>query len=380
MRAAPVLSRRTVLGSGLAAVVLPAAAPAQTPQGRSAAPLLESVARGLENPWSLAFLPDGRMLVSERPGRLRLVAPDGRLSTPLAGLPAVWARGQGGLLDVALSPDFNRSRQIFLSFAEPRDGGAATSVASARLSADATRLEDVAVIFRQLPASGGPVHFGSRIVPARDGALFVTLGERGQKDQSQALSTHYGKVVRIRPDGTVPPDNPFVGRSGIHPEIWSFGHRNVQGAALHPVTGALWTVEHGARGGDEINIPRPGRNYGWPVITYGRDYSGASIGEGTAKDGMEQPVHYWDPSIAPSGMLFYSGDAFPAWKGNLFIGALAGSLLARLTLNGDKVVAEERLLRGLGHRYRDVRQGPDGLIYLLTDSNQGEILRLRPRA
>ncbi|HRK24796.1 MAG TPA: PQQ-dependent sugar dehydrogenase [Beijerinckiaceae bacterium] len=339
---------------------------------------LETLATGLANPWALAFLPDGRMLVTERPGRMRLVSSNGAVSAPLAGVPAVWARGQGGLLDLCLAPDFATSRTLYFSYAEPRDGGAATSVARARLSADATRLDDVKVIFRQQPASGGPVHFGSRIVAGRDGTLFVGLGERGQMDRAQDLSTHYGKVVRIHTDGAAPRDNPFIGKPGILPEIWSVGHRNIQGAALHPETGALWTVEHGAMGGDEINIPEPGRNYGWPVITYGRDYSGAKIGIGPRKDGMEQPIHYWDPSIAPSGMMFYTGDAFPHWRGSLFIGALAGSLVARLTVENNRIVAEERLLAGLGHRYRDIRQGPDGFINLLTDAADGLILRLRP--
>ena len=369
----PPLTRRTLLAALGAAATAPASGQPAT------AYRVERFAGPLENPWSLAFLPDGAMLVTERPGRLRLVSPSGTLSPPLAGVPPVWARGQGGLLDVCPSVTFPQNRLIFLSFAEPREGGgAATSVARAVLSADGTRLEDLRVIFRQLPASSGPVHFGSRIVAARDGTLFVGLGERGQKEKAQDLSTHYGKVVRIHADGGAPRDNPFIGRPGIQPEIWSSGHRNIQGAALHPATGRLWTVEHGAMGGDEINRPEAGRNYGWPVITYGKDYSGARIGIGTAKEGMEQPVHYWDPSIAPSGMLFCTGEAFPRWKGSLFIGALAGSLVVRLTLDGDRIIAEERLLGGLGHRYRDIRQGPDGFIYLLTDASDGAILRLRP--
>jgi glucose/arabinose dehydrogenase len=333
-----------------------------------------TVARGLEHPWGLAFLPDGRMLVTEREGRLRLVSPGGELSAPVAGVPRVAAVGQGGLLDVAIAPDFARSRIIFLSFAEPGDGGQGTAVARARLGDQG--LEDLRIIFRQTPKVGGGLHFGSRLILARDGTLFVTLGERGQREQSQNLGVHLGKVVRIRPDGSVPPDNPFAGRADARPEIWSYGHRNVQGAALHPETGALWTVEHGAMGGDEVNAPRPGRNHGWPVITYGRDYSGARIGQGTSQAGMEQPVHYWDPSIAPSGMMFYSADRFPAWRGSLFVGSLKFGLLARLELDGERVVREERLLEGLGERIRDVRQGPDGLIYLLTDEGSGRILRL----
>ena len=336
-----------------------------------------TVADDLEHPWGLAFLPDGRMLVTERPGRLRIVQPDGRLSAPVAGVPGVAASGQGGLLDVALAPDFPQSRMIYLSYAEPGDGGTAgTTVARGQFSDSG--LQDMQVIFRQEPKVRGGAHFGSRLVFTPDGYLFITTGERGRGDMSQDISRHQGKVIRLRPDGTVPPDNPFVGRANARPEIWSYGHRNVQGAALHPVTGALWTVEHGAMGGDELNIPRPGRNYGWPVITYGLDYSGARIGEGTAKEGMEQPVHYWDPSIAPSGLMFYTGDRFPEWRGNLFVGALNFQLLARLELDGDRVVAEERLLQGFRQRIRDVVQGPDGLIYLLTDEDDGRVLRLEP--
>ena len=242
------------------------------------------------------------------------------------------------------------------------------------LEGDGGRLEDSQVIFRQLPATQGFMHFGSRLAFARDGNLFVTLGERAQRDKAQDLATHYGKVVRIRPDGSVPPDNPFVGKAGVLPEIWSFGHRNPQSAAIHPATGKLWTVEHAARGGDEVNIPRAGRNYGWPVITYGRDYSGLKIGEGTAKAGMEQPVYYWDPSIAPSGMAFYTGSLFPEWQGNLFVGALRGAALHRLVLDGERVVGEEALLRDLGERIRDVRSGPDGALWLLTDNPRGRVL------
>jgi len=338
-----------------------------------------TVATGLEHPWGLAFLPDGRMLVTERAGRLRIAEPDGRLSEPLAGVPEVAASGQGGLLDVALGPDFAQTRLIYLSYAEPGEGGTAgTAVARARLGPGGGRLEDLQVIFRQDPKVTGGAHFGSRLVFARDGNLFITTGDRQQREYVQDLARHQGKVIRIRPDGSIPRDNPFVRRPGAKPEIWSYGHRNLQGADLHPETGQLWTVEHGARGGDELNAPKAGRNYGWPVITYGRDYSGASIGEGTAKPGMEQPVHYWDPSIAPSGLLFYTGDKFPGWRGNLFVGALGFELLARLEVDGERVTAEERLLQGFGDRIRTVRQGPDGYIYLLTDENDGRILRLEP--
>jgi glucose/arabinose dehydrogenase len=341
----------------------------------------ETFAKGLVHPWGMAFLPDGRVLVTERPGRMRLIGKDGRLSPPLQGVPPVFASGQGGLLDVALSPDFASSGLIFFSYSEPRgQGNNGTTVARAKLTGgeDAARLDDVKVIFRQEPATTGGLHFGSRLAFARDGNLFVTLGERFQRDKAQDLGTHYGKVVRIRPDGSVPPDNPFVTEAGARPEIWSYGHRNLQAAAINPATGKLWTVEHGARGGDEVNVPQAGKNYGWPVITYGRDYSFLKIGEGTAKAGLEQPVYYWDPSIAPSGMAFYAGDLIPEWKGNLFVGALAGQALHRLVLDGEKIVGEERLLGDLGERIRDVRSGPDGAIWLLTDSPEGRVLRVVP--
>ena len=339
------------------------------------------MAKGLVHPWALQFLPDGRMLVTERPGRMRVIAKDGRLSAPLEGVPKVVEQNQGGLLDAALSPDFVRSGLIYFTYSEPRGGWrSGTSLARARLvrDGDGGRLEDVKVIFRQEPAAAGGLHFGSRIAFATDGTLFVTLGERYQRDYAQDLSRHWGKVIRINPDGTVPKDNPFVGRDRARPEIWSYGHRNPQSAAIHPGTGKLWIAEHGARGGDEINIPLPGRNYGWPVITYGVDYSGAKIGVGTHKQGMEQPIYYWDPSIAPCGMTFYMGDLFPRWKGNLFVGALLQEHLARLVLEGEKVVAEERLLTDLGERIRDVRQGPDEALYVLTDSAEGRVLRVVP--
>jgi glucose/arabinose dehydrogenase len=338
---------------------------------------VETVARGLEHPWALEFLPDGRMLVTERPGRLRIVDLSGRISQPLAGVPEVEAAGQGGLLDVALDPGFAQNRLVYLSYAELREGGAGTAVARGRLGED--RLDDVRVIYRQQPKVAGGNHFGSRLVFARDGRLFVTQGERfGYRDQAQDLSSLLGKIVRINADGSVPDDNPFVGRAGARPEIWSYGHRNVQAAAIHPETGQLWTVEHGARGGDELNHPEAGKNYGWPVITYGVDYSGLRIGEGTAKEGMEQPVYFWDPVIAPSGMLFYTGDAFPGWKGSVLIGSLRGALV-RLQLESGKVVREERYRDdGLGERIRDVRQGPDGLVYVLTDEEEGRVLRVKP--
>ncbi|MEW6256999.1 MAG: PQQ-dependent sugar dehydrogenase [Pseudomonadota bacterium] len=335
------------------------------------------VATGLENPWSIAFLPNGRLLVTERPGRLRVVSRDGQLSPAIRGLPPVYAQGQGGLLDVVLDPDFARNRLIYWSYAEPRPNGAGTAVARGRLVSDFSRLDGVNVIFRQEPSGAGSAHFGSRLVFGRDRTLFITLGDRySLRDKAQDLSTTLGKVVRINSDGSIPDDNPLLDLAGARPEIWSYGHRNVQAAALNPADGALWTVEHGARGGDEVNIPQAGRNYGWPVVTFGRDYSGARIGEGTAKPGMEPPVFYWDPSIAPSGAAFYSGEAAPSWKGDLFVGALAGMALVRLSLDGDKVLGEERL--DLGKRVRDVRQGPDGALWLAIDDADGEILKVEP--
>jgi glucose/arabinose dehydrogenase len=340
---------------------------------------VETVAKGLEHPWSLAFLPDGRMLVTERPGRLRLAGRDGKLSEPLAGVPQVYASGQGGLLDVALSPAFSKDRLVYLSFAEPGEGGAGTAVARGRLGDGG--LENVQVIWRQQPKVSGPNHFGSRIVFRPDGSLFVTLGDRfNYSDSAQDLSTTIGKIVRINPDGSPPSDNPFVGRAGARPEIWSIGHRNVQAAALQPGTGQLWTAEHGARGGDELNHPEAGKNYGWPVISYGVHYSFRTIGEGTAKAGMEQPVYYWDPVIAPSGMLFYTGDLFAGWKNNILIGSLTPGLLVRLVMKDGKIAQEERHMGNLRERIRDVRQASDGSLYLVTDARNGHIVRITPAA
>jgi glucose/arabinose dehydrogenase len=366
------------LGAGLALLGVLAPAVAQKRFASSAGDLtVETVVGGLEHPWGLAFMPDGRMLVTERPGRLRVVSAKGELSRPVTGVPNVMARGQGGLLGIALDPDFARNRLVYLSFAEARTSGNGTSVARGRLNEQGTALTDVAVIFRQMPTIASNMHFGSRLVFDRTGALFVTVGERfSQRDQAQNPANHLGKIIRIRPDGSVPADNPK--KPGWAPENWSIGHRNVQGAALHPDTGQLWTAEHGARGGDEVNTPKAGLNYGWPVITYGIDYSGAKIGEGTAKPGMEQPLFYWDPSIAPSGAAFYTGSVWPQWKNSLFVGALAGSLLARLSTDGEKVTGEERLLTDIGSRIRDVVQGPDGFLYLLTDEEDGKLLRVRP--
>ena len=340
---------------------------------------VETVATGLEHPWGFEPLPDGRFLVTERPGRLRIVSGDGTISPPLAGVPRVAAVNQGGLLDVALDPAFASNSIIYLSFSEPGEGGTSTAVARARLTA--TGLQDVRVIYSQVPKVGSSGHFGSRIVFRRDGTMFVTQGDRQAnqfRGQAQDLGSGIGKIVRINTDGSIPRDNPFTGREGARPEIWSYGHRNVQAAALHPETGQLWTVEHGARGGDELNHPEAGKNYGWPVITYGRDYSGSRIGEGTERAGMEQPVYYWDPVIAPSGMTFYTGDAFPGWKGSILVGGLASQALVRLTLRDGRVASEERYLGEQGQRIRDVKQGVDGLVYVITDAGTGRLLRLRP--
>ena len=336
---------------------------------------VETIAQGLEHPWGLAFLPDGRMLVTERPGRLRIVDADGKISAPLGGTPVVAAIGQGGLLDVALDPAFASNRWIYLSFSEPGDGGAGTAVFRGRLGE--AGLESGEVIFRQQPRLPGGSHFGSRLVFDRAGHLFVTSGDRMNWPNVQRLDRGQGKIFRIWPDGRIPDDNPFVGRDDAVTAIWSYGHRNAQGAALNPVSGELWQTEHGARGGDELNIPRAGRNYGWPVITLGVNYNGLPIGSGkSAMEGMEQPVHYWTPSIAPSGLAFYTADRFPAWKGSLFVGALAHHKLVRLSIDGDKVVGQDILLEDMGRRIRDVRQGPDGYLYLLTDEDDGSVLRV----
>ncbi len=359
------------------------------PEARTSVALdVTTVAEGLVTPWGLEFLPDGRMLVTEKAGRLRIVAKDGKLSEPVAGVPMVDPRGQGGLLDVALAPDFATSQMIYWSFSEPREGNENnTAVARGKLvDGAAPRLEGVQVIYHQTPSMNSPLHFGSRLVWNRDGTLFVTQGERSitaGRMQSQQMDSGLGKIVRINADGSIPKDNPFVGKDGVRPEIWSFGHRNVQAAALHPGTGELWDVEHGTRGGDEVNIARKGKDYGWPTIAYGIEYQGGPITGGvTQKDGMEQPVYYWDPNIAPSGMTFYTGELFPAWKGNLFIGGLAGRALVRLVVDAQgKVTGEERLLRDMQprERIRDVKEGPDGAIYLATDNPKGRILRVAPK-
>ena len=342
---------------------------------------MEVVARDLQNPWAVAFIGQGRMLVTERPGRMRVIEPDGRVGQPLEGLPAIDAVGQGGLLDLITDSGFASNRRLYFCYSEPGSAGTnSTALASARLSDDARRLEDVKVIFSQQPKVASRLHFGCRVVEAPGGLLFLTLGDRYHRmADAQTLDNHHGKVVRIRKDGGVPPDNPFVQRVGARPEIWSYGHRNPQGAALG-VDGRLWTQEHGPQGGDEINRPDAGKNYGWPVITYGENYGGGKIGDGiTAKQGMEQPLHQWTPSIAPSGMVFVRTDRYgPAWKGSLLVGSLKFRYLSRLEIDGTRVVREERLLPELGQRVRDVREGPDGLIYLLTDDRNGQLLRLKP--
>ena len=346
-----------------------------------------TVASGLQTPWGLAFLPDGRMLVTERPGRLRVVSKAGALSPPVEGLPTLDARGQGGLLDVVLDPNYASNRLVYLAYAEPQaDGTNNTAVLRGKfVDGPTAKLENVQVIFHQAPSLASTLHFGCRLVFARDGKLFIALGERSITEgrmQAQRLDGLLGKVVRLNPDGSIPKDNPFVGRAGVRPEIWSLGHRNIQSAALHPVTGELWEVEHGTRGGDELNVVRKGKDYGWPTIAYGIEYRGGPITGGlTAKEGMEQPLYYWDPVIAPSGMTFYTGNLFPAWKGSLFIGGLGSTALVRLSLAGEKVVGEERLLTDLQpkrERIRDVRQGPEGALYVLTDNPEGRILKLVP--
>jgi len=343
----------------------------------------ETVAAGLENPWGVAFLPGGRFLVTERPGRLRLIGADGKIGASVAGLPAIAAGGQGGLLDVLADSGFEKNRTLYFCFSEPAAGGSSgnsTALARAQLSEDGAKLENLKIIFSQQPKVASRSHFGCRIVESRDGALFLTLGDRfSRKEDAQKLDNHLGKIVRIAKDGTAPRDNPFVGKAGALPEIWSYGHRNSQGATLAP-DGRLWMIEHGPQGGDEINVPQAGRNYGWPVITYGENYGGGKIGDGlTTKEGMEQPVHYWVPSIAPSGMAFLTSDRYgAAWKGNLFVGSLKFGYLDRIELKDGKVAAEHKLLADGRARIRDVKQGPDGWLYVLTDESDGKLLRLRP--
>jgi len=339
-----------------------------------------TVVKNLANPWGMAFLPDGRILITERPGRLRIYS-QGQISPAITGTPAVYNQGQGGLLDVAIDPNFRQNQWIYLTYAEAGSGGVAgTAVMRGKLSGNT--LLETQVLFRQLPKLSTGNHFGSRLVFDGSGYLFVTLGENNNRITSQYLDHHQGKIIRIWPDGSIPNDNPFIGQTNAKPEIWSYGHRNPQGATLNPWTGKLWMNEHGPMGGDEINIPQAGKNYGWPIITYGIDYNGQPIPEstGTSAPGMEQPVHYWVPSIAPSGMAFYDGNKNSAWYGNLFVGGLVAQQLVRLEVNGEAITREERLLSELGYRIRAVKAGPDGGLYLLTDSASGMLLKIDPPA
>ncbi len=365
---------KTIVGAGLLGALLALSAQAASVSTEKATLQIENLASGLKHPWGMAFLPDGRMLVTERNGGMLLLSADGASKTPLSGLPAVDARGQGGLLDVVLSPDFASNNTLYFSYSEPGSGGNSTAVASARLNGE--KLDDVTVVFSQQPKYDSRYHFGSRLVFDNSGKLFITTGDRGsQRDQAQKLDNHIGKVIRVNTDGTPAQDNPYVRHDNARAEVWSYGHRNIQGAALHPHTGALWTHEHGPQGGDEINVARPGKNYGWPLITYGEEYGGGVIGK-KVQDGLEQPLHYWLPSIAPSGLLFYTAELFAGWKDNLLVGSLKFGQLVRLELNGETVSHEERIM--IGQRIRDVKQGPDGAVYLLTDSSDGQILRLTP--
>ena len=384
---------RPALNQRLFSVAFALALPLCAPPAQAQEVRADIVASNLQNPWAVAFLPDGRFLVTERAGRLRLLAADGKAAISVSGLPEIEAGGQGGLLDLITDSDFARNRMLYFCYSEPAGSGRtnSTALASARLSMDGSQLENLKVIFSQKPKVSSSFHFGCRIVEGRlpgvgglpDGKLFLTLGDRfSRKDDAQKLDNHHGKIVRINKDGSVPADNPFVGKADARPEIWSYGHRNVQGATLAP-DGTLWTHEHGPQGGDEINLPKPGLNYGWPEITYGENYGGGPVGQGlTSKAGLEQPLHYWVPSIAPSGMAFLTSERYgKAWLGNLFAGSLKFSYLDRIELASpfaDKVVREHKLLANAGERVRDVRQGPDGLLYVLTDSSNGKLIRLLP--
>ncbi|UCP11176.1 PQQ-dependent sugar dehydrogenase [Pseudomonas sp. MM213] len=378
--------RKTLLATVCASALISTAAPVfaasvQTLKSEQGTLEVTAIAKGLDHPWALAFLPDRQgMLVTERPGNLRVVSVDGKLSAPLSGVPKVWAKGQGGLLDVVLSPDFKQDRTVYLSYAEGGGEGnkAGTAVGRGQLSQDLTAIRNFKVIFRQEPKLSVGNHFGSRLVFDRDGYLFITLGENNDRPTAQDLDKLQGKVVRIYPDGTVPDDNPFVGQAGVRPEIWSYGQRNPQGAALNPWTGVLWENEHGPRGGDEINIIERGKNYGWPLATHGINYSGQPIPEATGKTavGTVAPRHVWEKSPGLSGMAFYYADRFKAWQHNVFIGALVSQELIRLQLDGDRVVHEERLMGELNKRIRDVRQGPDGYLYVLTDEDDGVLYKV----
>jgi glucose/arabinose dehydrogenase len=374
---------RTTAQSALALTIatmiglsMPVTATAETQTSQGAEFEAVVVADGLEHPWGLAFLPDGRMLVTERNGNLRVVTPDGQVSDPVLGLPEVAARGQGGLLDVILHPDYGSNGWLYLSFSRSGQNGTGTAIARARL--DDTGLRDVAMIFMAENEASGGRHFGSRMAFGPDGKLYVSVGDRGQDDKAQNLANHNGAVLRLNDDGSVPSDNPFVGQANALSSTFSYGHRNPQGMAVHPTRGEVWIHEHGPQGGDEINLLKAGANYGWPLVTFGRSYSGFPIGEGTSAPGLEPPLYHWTPSIAPSGMAFYTGAAFPGWKDNLFVGSLKFQYLARVVLDGSRVVTEERLLEDQFGRIRDVRQGPDGLLYVLTDEDNGRLVRLQP--
>ncbi len=362
----------------LATALLPTTAQADTPTSTEPRFEVRTLVQGLAHPWSIAFLPDGQRLVTERPGRLRLISAEGKLHPdPIRGVPRVAAVGQGGLLDVALHPDYVNNGWIYLSYVAESQERYGTEVLRARLQQHTLR--DIEVLFRMQPKTDTVHHFGGRLAFDRQGYLYLSLGDRGDKERAQKLDDHAGSIIRLHDDGRVPADNPFVGTKGALPEKYTLGHRSVQGLAMNPTSGELWAHEHGPQGGDEINILRAGQNYGWPVITYGRNYViGTKIGEGTHKTGMVQPLTYWVPSIGPSGMTFYTGNRFPRWKGNLFIGALSGELLVRIELSGDRIVRQERLLQGRFGRIRDVRTGPDGFLYLLTDEDNGKLLRLEP--
>jgi len=373
------------LGAALTLLVIPACSRSgvRVLETEKAPVHLRVLTQGLEKPWGMDMLPDGHIIVTEKPGRLRIVDQEGNLSEPLVGVPKVTDIGQGGLLDVTLDPDFQNNRLLWLAYSEPSpDGTNTTAVARAQLSPDGTTLEDATVIFRQLPRYRGQFHFGARIVFAGDGTMFITLGERFQdpwRQQAQDLRSHLGKVVRLHSDGTPPADNPWIGDDGALPELWSYGHRNVQGAAIHPETGKLWITEHGPQGGDELNIPKPGGNYGWPLVSHGVEYSGLPVGSGSQSEpGLEDPITTWTPAIAPGGIAFYTGDAFPNWQGNLLISGLKARALLRLELDGESVTHQERLLEEEGSRIRDVAVDSDGVVYVLTDEQEGKILRLAP--
>jgi len=372
------MTRRLVVATALAATVATlACAPsgAETVDTKSGKVVVEDLVGGLDHPWGMAFLPDGRLLVTERAGRLRILGADNKLSAPLAGVPEVYVRNQGGLLDVALDPDFTTNKTIWLSYAEP--GGPGGSSAFARATLGDTALSDVKVVFVQQPKVSGGGHYGGRIVFTKSGHVFLTTGDRQKLDPAQDLESHLGKLIRLNRDGTVPKDNPFIGRSDVKPEIWSYGHRNIQGAAIDPATGTLWTIEFGPKGGDELNRPEPGKNYGWPLVSWGNHYDGGDIPDPPTRPDLTDAVKYWNPVISPSGMIFYTGAKFPQWKGNLLISGLSSESLTRLKIEGNKVTEEERI--AMGERIRDVEQAPDGSIYVATDESDGHIWRLSPQ-